>query len=73
VARSFDIFNIPAQDYRAYYYDCPPCSEKTSHPITHSVYDFEGTPQYARGTQLLKDVKLLPFFAVREGILPFNG
>jgi hypothetical protein len=73
VACSFNIFDIPPRKYRAYYYDCPPCSEKTSRPISHAGYNFEENPQYDKGIRLLKDVKLLPYFAVREGILSFNG
>jgi hypothetical protein len=65
--------NLVPEQYRAYFYDCPPCSEKTFRPISHSPHDFEKTPQYAQGIQLLKDIKLLPFFAVREGSLSFNG
>jgi uncharacterized LabA/DUF88 family protein len=59
--------------YRVYFYDCPPYSGKTQLPITHTPYDFEATPQYGKMVQLLKDIKLLPFFAVREGILSFQG
>jgi uncharacterized LabA/DUF88 family protein len=73
VAHFFAVLNIPQIQYRAYYYDCPPCSGKTSRPISHAEFDFEKTPQYAKGIRLLKDIKLLPFFAVREGILSFNG
>jgi uncharacterized LabA/DUF88 family protein len=73
VERVFTKSGITPKHYRAYYYDCQPCSEKTSLPISHAIYDFEKTPQYARGIRLLKDIKLLPFFAVREGILSFNG
>jgi hypothetical protein len=28
------------EQYRVYFYDCPPCSEKTSFPISHSALDF---------------------------------
>lgn len=66
-------FGLAPEQCRAYFYDCPPCSEKTSLPISHSAHDFEKTPQYAKGIRLLKDIKLLPFFAVREGALSFNG
>jgi uncharacterized LabA/DUF88 family protein len=60
-------------NYRVYFYDCKPCSEKTSLPISHRAYDFEAMPQYARGMTLIKEIKMLPFFAVREGVLSFNG
>jgi uncharacterized LabA/DUF88 family protein len=64
---------IPYQSYRVYFYDCKPCSAKTSLPISHTAYNFEAKPQYAKGITLIKDIKMLPFFAVREGILSFNG
>jgi uncharacterized LabA/DUF88 family protein len=71
--RIFTDLGIAPEQHRVYFYDCPPCSEKTSLPISHSACDFEKTPQYAKGIQLLKDIKLLPFFAVRVGALSFNG
>jgi uncharacterized LabA/DUF88 family protein len=49
------------------------CSEKTSLPISHTIYNFDATPQYAKGVKLIDEIKLLPFFAVREGSLSFNG
>jgi len=65
--------NLPSLEYRAYFYDCKPCNEKTSLPISHAPYDFEKNPQYRSGLKLISDIKLLPFFAVREGVLSFNG
>ena len=73
VERIFMKLGITPEQYRSYCYDCPPCPEKTSLPISHSAYDFEKTPQYKKGIQLLREIKLLPFFAVREGVLSFNG
>jgi uncharacterized LabA/DUF88 family protein len=67
------LVSIPASDYRVYFYDCKPCNEKTSLPITHTTFNFETTPQYRKGVKLLDDIKLLPFFAVREGALSFTG
>ncbi|MDR1379498.1 MAG: NYN domain-containing protein [Synergistaceae bacterium] len=69
------LIDLKAQDiqYRVYFYDCPPYSGKTKLPITHTPYDFEATPQYSKMLQFLKEVKLLPFFAVREGVLSFQG
>jgi uncharacterized LabA/DUF88 family protein len=65
--------NISPHNYRVYFYDCKPCSEKTSLPISHTAYNFETKPQHAKGIKLIKDIKMLPFFAVREGVLSFNG
>jgi hypothetical protein len=73
VANIMSLLNIPDRDYRVYFYDCKPCSEKTSLPISHTAYNFEKNPQYASGIKLIKEIKLLPFFAVREGMLSFNG
>jgi uncharacterized LabA/DUF88 family protein len=73
VENIFQQLNISGKNYRVYFYDCKPCSEKTSLPITHTAYDFEANPQYSKGVKLLKDIKMLPFFAVREGMLSFNG
>jgi uncharacterized LabA/DUF88 family protein len=69
----FPKLGLSSESHRAYFYDCPPCDEKTSLPISHSAYEFEATPQYRKGAKLLDDIKRLPFFAVREGALSFNG
>jgi hypothetical protein len=63
--RIFPKFGLAPEKYRAYFYDCPPCAEKTSLPISHRAHDFEATSQYAKGLKLLEDIKMLPFFAVR--------
>jgi uncharacterized LabA/DUF88 family protein len=73
IAKVFSLVNIPDHNYRVYFYDCKPCSEHTSLPISHTLHNFEENPQYANGMRLIKEIKLLPFFAVREGILSFNG
>ncbi|GHV93264.1 helicase [Spirochaetia bacterium] len=73
VINTLGILNIPDRNYRVYFYDCKPCSERTSLPITHGAYNFDANPQYAKGVNLIKEIKLLPFFAVREGMLSFNG
>jgi hypothetical protein len=62
VTNIFTAANIPIRDYRVYFYDCKPCSEKTSLPISHSPYDFEKNQQYTMGMKLIKETKLLPFF-----------
>ena len=73
VQNALGLANIPDRDYRAYFFDCKPCSERTTFPISHTAYNFETTTQYRNGLKLIKDIKLLPFFAVREGVLSFNG
>ena len=59
--------------HRAYFYDCEPCTAKTSTPVTNRAFLFEKTSQYANGIKLLADIKKLDFFAVREGSLQFSG
>ena len=67
-------FNLQQNDlHRMYYYDCEPCTAKTSTPVTNRAFLFEKTPQYANGMKLLSDIKKLDFFAVREGTLQFSG
>jgi uncharacterized LabA/DUF88 family protein len=73
VAHVLDLVNIPYRNYRVYFYDCKPCAGKTSFPISHAPYDFEANPQYAKGMELIEEIKMLPFFAVREGMLSFTG
>jgi uncharacterized LabA/DUF88 family protein len=73
ITNIFGQVHLPDQNYRVYFYDCKPCAEKTSLPITHTAYDFEANPQYRKGVTLINEIKLLPFFAVREGVLSFNG
>jgi uncharacterized LabA/DUF88 family protein len=73
VQKALVLVSISGQNYRAYFYDCKPCNTKTSLPISHSPFDFEKSPQYRSGQKLLNDIKMLPFFAVREGVLSFNG
>jgi hypothetical protein len=73
VSNVFSLLVISNRNYRVYFYDCKPCSEKISLPISHTACDFETKPQYAKGVTLIKERKMLPFFAVREGILSFNG
>jgi uncharacterized LabA/DUF88 family protein len=73
ITNILSLVNIPVHNYRVYFYDCKPCNEKASLPITHTAFNFETTPQYRKGIKLLDDIRLLPFFAVREGALSFTG
>ncbi|WP_294428966.1 NYN domain-containing protein [uncultured Treponema sp.] len=67
-------FNLPLNElHRIYYYDCSPCTAKSSLPVTNRAFLFEKTPQFSYGKQLLSDIKKLNFFAVREGTLQFSG
>jgi uncharacterized LabA/DUF88 family protein len=73
VLKILQLLNLPHVKYRAYFYDCKPCDTKTSLPISHTAYNFETTPQYQSGQMLIREIKMLPFFAVREGTLSFHG
>ena len=67
-------FNLPPDDlHRMYYYDCEPCTAKTSKPVTNHAFLFEKTAQYTSGMKLLSDIKKLDFFAVREATLQSSG
>lgn len=59
--------------HRIYYYDCAPCTAKSSLPVSNRAFLFEKTPQFTYGKQLLSEIKKLDFFAVREGTLQFSG
>ncbi len=49
-------FNISNSDlHRMYYYDCAPCTAKTSTPVMNRAFLFEKTPQYVAGIALLMD------------------
>lgn len=61
------------KSFRAYFYDCNPCTVKTSYPISNKKYWFEETEQYKKGLELLKSISELDFFAVRLGELQFSG
>lgn len=61
-------FKLSPDDlHRMYYYDCAPCTAKTSTPVTNRAFLFEKTPQYTNGIKLLSDIKNLIFLQfVRE-------
>lgn len=60
--------------YRAYYYDCPPYGEKEEIPLSGGQeMDFGQGSAYGKLAGFLSEVKLLPYFAVREGFLSFEG
>jgi hypothetical protein len=56
-ATGFDRVNIPNRDYRVYFYDCKPCSERTSFPISHTSCNFETSPRYIKGMKLIKEIE----------------
>lgn len=59
--------------FRAYFYDCSPCTAKTSLPVTNRAFLFDSQPQYQKGLDLLSGISQLDFFAVRLGQLQFSG
>lgn len=59
--------------YRVYYYDCPPFGGSVSVPLSGEPYDFGSRPGFEKLMSFINKVKLLPYFAVREGVLSFEG
>jgi uncharacterized LabA/DUF88 family protein len=57
---------------RVYYYDCPPFSGVIKNPATKDKVDLGDSPTFKWKSKLLKDLRLVPFFAVREGRLRLN-
>ncbi len=62
-----------AEIFRIYYYDCPPSDQEIETPITKTKIQLKTQPPYAPKRQYLTDIKHLHFFAVREGVLKFDG
>lgn len=61
------------ESYRVYFYDCEPCSITDAvTPIEKKQFDFTKQPVFKKMKKLLKDIKLLDFFAVRLGQLSFS-
>lgn len=52
----------PNDSYRVYFYDCLPCEEKSSLPISNRAFNFKQTPQFAQNTQLLKNIEKIAIF-----------
>lgn len=66
--------NPESISFRAYYYDCPPFKGTVKIPLSDGAeYDFGAGPSYEKLDRFLNEVKLLPYFAVREGFLSFQG
>lgn len=62
-----------SDSHRVYFYDCRPCGEEVKLKITKKTFAFSSTSQYSKGMKLLDGIRSLPYFAVREGQLSFNG
>jgi uncharacterized LabA/DUF88 family protein len=55
--------------YRIFYYDCPPCANKTHHPITGTAMDYSKTATAAWRFAFLEELKTLRKVALRMGYL----
>lgn len=59
--------------FRIYCYDCPPYSEKQTHPLNKMVIDFSATPTFTSRTKIISDLKIMDNIAFRSGELSFDG
>jgi len=63
-----------AQLFRIYFYDAPPYQgAAVTNPLDGSVVNFAGTPRALQNENLLRDLELQPNFAVRRGVVSFQG
>jgi len=58
---------------RAYYYDCPPFSERRALPVSKTDFDFSASSVHEKATQFQVDIQKNPFFTYRRGHLSFDG
>ena len=73
VKKVLALFGFSGADYRAYFYECRPCNEKTCFPVSKKNFCFDSTPQFRDGNALMDGIAALDYFAVREGQLMFSG
>lgn len=59
--------------FRIYCYDCPPYSEKQTHPFTKTIVDFAATNTFSERSKLINDLKIMDNTAFRSGELSFDG
>ena len=57
--------------FRIYFYHCHPYDKTQTHPISKTAIDFKQTG--SSGRQLMRDMELKDFVAVRAGELSFDG
>ena len=62
-----------AEIFRVYYYDCPPADQEIETAVTKTRIHLRNQSVYATKKQFITDIKHLPYFAVREGVLKFDG
>lgn len=58
---------------KAYYYDCPPFSEKRPLPVSKTGCDFSLSNVHKKAIQFQEDMRQNPFFIYRRGHLSFDG
>lgn len=59
--------------FRIYCYDCPPYSEKQTHPFTKAVIGFAATNTFTSRNKLISDLKIMDNITFRSGELSFDG
>jgi uncharacterized LabA/DUF88 family protein len=58
---------------RIYFYDAPPATSTTVHPLTGRPINLERTEIHRERTRFLNDLELLPNLALRKGDLAVRG
>ena len=61
------------EQYRIYYYDCPPSSQEVTLPVSGEIHRFSQDSLYAQQMLFLNQLKDLDHVWVREGVLSFQG
>lgn len=67
------LHSASAEIFRIYYYDCPPADQEIETAISKTKIQLKSQPAYLPKRRYLSDLKNMHFFAVREGVLKFDG
>lgn len=59
--------------FRVFYYDAPPGEGQIVNPLSSKLIDYANTETSARNTQILGDIGLERYFAVRKGTVKYRG
>jgi len=62
-----------AQLFRIYFYDAPPYQGRVTNPLDGTMTNFADTARTVQNEKLLQDLELQPNFAVRRGVISFQG
>ncbi|MBZ5701894.1 MAG: NYN domain-containing protein [Acidobacteriia bacterium] len=56
-----------------YFYDAPPYQGRVTNPLDGAITNFADTARTVQNEKLLQDLELQPNFAVRRGVVSFQG